>query len=229
MVTIQAMFPMLYKNEYLACGGFIRRSPQEFAGIEIVEKIAAKAARFPVRDFFPVESFQNYQCGNIGVFEYTVFKKYLALVTINCRDDVLRLVHYWYQFIHNQGVDLRTKNMADDFPILDPLIAPYFDEELLHDILRISLDSGKEEAYPYDYQWFAHFISIFLLSSKKSVIKRATTDKAIEKVLFGKPQTLPENVLSQISTVLRSNDYLFNDESSCLLYLIHVQGCKDTE
>ncbi|GHV76028.1 hypothetical protein AGMMS49942_08490 [Spirochaetia bacterium] len=225
IITVQAAFPMLYKDGRHACGRFVEYIIQEFPEIELVEKIAAKAACFPVQDFFPVESFQNYQRGDMGYFEYTVFKRYLALVKPSSRDDILRLARYWYRFIDCQDGDI----WSDDFPILDPLIAPYFDEEMLHDLLRISLDSGKEEAYPYDYQWFAHFISIFLLSSKGKVVKKISTEKAIEKVISGKPRTLPENILAQISQTIRSNKYPFNDESAHLLYLLHVQGCKDPE
>ncbi|GHV27622.1 hypothetical protein AGMMS4952_09610 [Spirochaetia bacterium] len=229
IITVQTAFPMLYKDERRACGRFVEYIIQEFPEIELVEKIAAKAACFPVQDFFPVESFQNYQRSDMGCFEYTVFKRYLELVKPSSRDDVLRLAHYWYQFIHNQENSIPSENMAADFPILDPLIAPYFDEEMLHDLLRISLDSGKEEAYLYDYQWFAHFISIFLLSSKKSVIKRAATEKAIEKILSGKLRALPENVLNQITDFLKDRKYLYDDENAKLLYILHVQCCKEQE
>ncbi|GHV79080.1 hypothetical protein AGMMS49944_08710 [Spirochaetia bacterium] len=225
IITVQAAFPMLYKDGRRACGRFVEYIIQEFPEIELVEKIAAKAAHFPVQDFFPVESFQNYRRGDMGYFEYTVFKRYLALVKPNSRDDVLRLAHYWYRFIDCQDGYIR----LDDFPILDPLIAPYFDEEMLHDLLRISLDSGKEEACLYDYQWFAHFISISLLSSKGKVVKKTSTEKAIEKVISGKPHALPENILAQISPILKSSKYPLSDESAHLLYLLYVQGCKDPE
>jgi hypothetical protein len=256
MATVQAVFPMLYKNEHCNAGSlinYIQKCQNRLTSMsgkdsvpkpEIVEKIATKAACFPVQDFFPIESFQDYQRGDMGALEYTIFQRYLELVNISCRDDVLRLAQYWYRFIDCQDSNnIQSGNMVADFPILDPFIAPWFDEELLHDILRISFDSGKEEAYPYEYHWFAHFISIFLLSSKKRIVKKATTGKAIEKILFDKPRAdtlapctitpapcaLPENILNQITEVLKNHEFLPDDESAKLLYLLHVQGCKDPE
>jgi hypothetical protein len=228
IAIIQAVFPMLHKKDHRKAEGFvkdiIRESPDP-----MVEKIATKAANFPVQEFFPLEIFQDCQWSDMGTLEYAIFKRYLELARITCRDDVLCLARYWYQFIDCQEITIHSENMVDDFPVLDPLIVPYFDEGLLHDLLQISLDSGKKEAYPYDYQWFAHFINIFLLSSKKRAAKKSATDKTIEKIISGKPRAIPGNIINQIIKVLGGSKYLLNDESPDLLYLLRVKGCKETE
>jgi hypothetical protein len=229
--TVQAFFPMLYKTSHYNASWFVftlcRQLPED-----LIPRIAEKAALFSPFEFFPVEAYNDSCFGKMTEIEFALFSYYCKLVRVKTKQDVTAIARYWHKFIEEEQIMFDYKN-PEFWNLLDELLAPFFNEDLLVELLKIPeklfiLHDNTPCFYVFDFDWFAHFIALWLLRGKGKLPKKNLYERSIAKIKSGKYRHLPEAAYFALGDFLRTQlkEYSRADSENAyfLLYILYADG-----
>ncbi len=224
--TVRAFFPMLYEAPHYKASNFIYTICQHSASTQdLIHFIAQQAVSFSPSDFFQRDTYNN--CGTMPEIELAIFSCYCKLITPKTHDDIIAIARYWYKLIEYEQTSFYHDN-SNFWSLMDTLIGTFLDDTLLTALLQIPekllLQDDKTPCfYIYDFDWFAHFIALYLLSKKNQLPKKNIISRAINKVIEGKYRELPETVLKMLSELITTEeDRLFDSSESGTTYLIYL-------
>jgi hypothetical protein len=219
--VVQTFFPMLLKSEHsYEASHFIDSMCSKYP--ELIQMIAQSAAEFKPEYFLDDSIYKQFD-GRIYSTESSIFKLYCQTLSACDCNDILAIGKYLFHLVKTD-YSLFYHN-SDIVYALDRLLEPYFDDNMLTALLKVPvIDEYMDTSFVF--AWYAHFISLRLLSKKGKFPKKDLISRSIDKVLNCDYQPLGQDIsilLSNLVLFQKEQLYYTNDsDAPYLLYLLYA-------